>query len=207
MLEPIQGEAGVIPAELQFIKQLRVLCDQHNLLLIFDEVQTGCGRTGTLFAYEQYDVEPDIMTLGKGIGGGVPLSALLAKEACSCFAPGDQGGTYCGNPLMCAAGLAVVQSLLTDGFLEASNEVGLKLKQGLEALSSEFGLGEVRGRGFLVAIELGADIAQPLVTAAREVGLLVNAPRPHCLRLMPPLNSTTTEIDEGLAVLRRVLKP
>ncbi len=99
MLELIQGEAGVIPADVAFVKGLRELCDAHGLLLIVDEVQTGCGRTGTLFAHEQYGVEPDIMTLGKGLGGGVPLSALAAKESCCCFAPGDQGGTYCGNPL------------------------------------------------------------------------------------------------------------
>jgi len=207
MLEPIQGEAGVIPAEPEFMKGLRALCDEHKLLLIADEVQTGCGRTGSLFAYQLYGIEPDIMTLGKGIGGGVPLAALLAKRACSCFVPGDQGGTYCGNPLMCAVGFAVLQSLLAEDFLPASRNAGLELRHGLESLSSELGLGEVRGRGLLLALELGRDVAPQVVTAAREAGLLLNAPRSHCLRFMPALNSTADEITQGLSLLRDVLKP
>ena len=207
MLEPIQGEAGVIPAEPAFMKGLRALCDEHKLLLIADEVQTGCGRTGSLFAYELYGIEPDIMTLGKGIGGGVPLAALLAKRECSCFVPGDQGGTYCGNPLMCAVGFAVLQSLLAEGFLSTSRNVGLELRNGLESLSRELGLGEVRGHGLLLALELGRDVAPQVVTAAREAGLLLNAPRAHCLRFMPALNTTESEIKHGLTLLRDVLKP
>ena len=207
MLEPIQGEAGVIPAELAFMNGLRALCEKHHLLLIADEVQTGCGRTGSLFAYELYGIEPDIMTLGKGIGGGVPLSALLAKKECSCFTPGDQGGTYCGNPLMCAVGLAVLQSLLEEGFLSSTRQIGRQLMDGLQSLSSEIGLGEVRGKGLLLALELGCDMAPQVVTAARDVGLLLNAPRSHCLRFMPALNSTEEEIEQGLALLRDVLKP
>ena len=206
MLEPIQGEAGVIPADLEFIKGLRALCDTNDLLLIVDEVQTGCGRTGTLFAYEQYGIEPDIMTLGKGLGGGVPLSALLAKESCSCFAPGDQGGTYCGNPLVCAAGVAVIRSLLAEDFLKNSRLVSAQLVNGLIGLSAEFNLGEVRGRGALLALELGSEIAPLVVTRARENGLLLNAPRSHCLRFMPALNTTLAEVDEGLGLLRTILK-
>ena len=205
MLEPVQGEAGVMPADTAFMQGLRALCDEHQLLLIFDEVQTGCGRTGTLFAYEQYGVEPDIMTLGKGLGGGVPLSALLAKNACACFALGEQGGTYCGNPLMCAVGVAVLRSLLAPGFLEASRRIGAQLADGLTQLSKEFGLGEVRGRGLLLALELGHDRAAQVVTLARERGLLLNAPRAHCLRFMPALNSTEQEVDDGLVLLRSVL--
>ncbi|HZX31933.1 MAG TPA: aminotransferase class III-fold pyridoxal phosphate-dependent enzyme, partial [Rhodocyclaceae bacterium] len=205
MLEPIQGEAGVIPASRGFMAGLRTLCDAHGLLLIADEVQTGCGRTGSLFAYEQYGIEPDIMTLGKGLGGGVPLSALLAKEACSCFAPGDQGGTYCGNPLACAAGVAVIETLLADGFLAATRDAGERLAEGLRALSRELGLGEVRGQGLLLALELGREIGPEVVAQAREAGLLLNAPRPHCLRFMPALNTTEEEIEEGLGILRRVI--
>jgi acetylornithine/N-succinyldiaminopimelate aminotransferase len=205
MLEPVQGEAGVIPATEEFMQSLRGLCDQRGLLLILDEVQTGCGRTGTLFAYEQYGIEPDIMTLGKGLGGGVPLAALLAKKGCSCFAPGDQGGTYCGNPLVCAAGLAVIRSLVADDFLETSREVGQQLAEGLNALSSEFGLGEIRGKGLLLAMELGANIAAEVVMRTRDAGLLLNAPRPHCLRFMPALNTTRTEIEEGLRLLSQVI--
>ncbi|MEI7429350.1 MAG: acetylornithine transaminase [Betaproteobacteria bacterium] len=206
MLEPIQGEAGIIPATPEFLKGLRALCDSHGLLLIFDEVQTGCGRTGKLFAYEHAGIEPDIMTLGKGIGGGVPLAALLAKEKYSCFVPGDQGGTYCGNPLMCAAGLAVLSSLLADDFLATSRKTGTAFADGLRQISSEFGLGEVRGQGLLLAMELDGEYASLLVTQARDQGLLLNAPRPNCLRFMPALNTTASEIKEGFEVLRKLLR-
>lgn len=206
MLEPTQGEAGVIPASLEFVQGLRQLCDTHQLLLIADEVQTGCGRTGTLFGYQQYGIDPDIMTLGKGLGGGMALSALLAKQACSCFAAGDQGGTFCGNPLSCAAGVAVLRSLLAEGFLESSRAVCDQLVQGLTELAQEFGLGEVRGRGALLALELGRDLAPQVVELARERGLLLNAPRTHCLRFMPALNTTITEVRQGLGLLRDSLQ-
>ncbi len=205
MLEPVQGEAGVFPADPAFLRGLRALCDEHRLLLILDEVQTGCGRTGALFAYEHYGVEPDILTLGKGLGGGVPLSALLAKKAYACFEPGEQGGTYSGHALTCAAGVAVMHSLLADGFLAQVQAVGGQLAQGLRQLSAEFGLGEVRGQGLLLALELGAGLAEPVVTAARAQGLLLNAPRPHSLRFMPALNTTSDEVVQGLALLRSVL--
>lgn len=206
MLELIQGEAGVIPATGEFMRGLKSLCEQRNLLLIVDEVQTGCGRTGSLFAYEQFGIEPDIMTLGKGLGGGVPLSALLAKRACSCFDPGDQGGTYCGNPLVCAVGQAVIRSLVAEGFLEASRTIGQQLAAGLQHLSKTFALGEVRGSGLLLALELGGDFAPEIVLRAREAGLLLNAPRSHCLRFMPALNTTADEVVDGLKVLRQVIE-
>ncbi len=206
MLEPIQGEAGVIPATKEFMQGLRSLCDEQGLLLILDEVQTGCGRTGTLFAHEQLGIEPDIMTLGKGLGGGVPLSALLAKKFCSCFEMGDQGGTYCGNPLVCAAGVAVMHSLLADGFLENSRVKGEELAVGLRAISKEFGLGEVRGAGMLLALELAGNDGTQVVKLAREAGLLLNAPRPHLLRFMPALNTTSVEIAEGMEILRQVIR-
>ncbi len=206
MLEPIQGEAGVIPANTEFLQALRQLCDDHELLLIVDEVQTGCGRTGTLFAYEQHGIEPDIMTLGKGLGGGLPISALLSRQSCSCFEYGDQGGTFSGNPLATAAGVAVIRTLLSDGFLEESRHVGAQLAAGLVAMSKEFGLGEVRGKGALLALELGSNAGPEVVAAAREKGLLLNAPRSHCLRLMPALNSTRDEVDEGLGLLRQILR-
>lgn len=206
MLEPIQGEAGVIPADIAFLKELRALCDEQNLLLIVDEVQTGCGRTGTLFAYEQYGIEPDIMTLGKGLGGGVPISALLAKQSCSCFDYGDQGGTFCGTPLVTAAGVAVIRSLLAAGFLETSRLVSAQLASGLIAIAKDFNLGEVRGKGALLALELGSDAGPTIVIAARDKGLLLNAPRPNCLRFMPALNTTPDEVEEGLGLLRQILK-
>lgn len=206
MLEPIQGEAGVIPADKDFIPALRALCDAHRLLLIVDEVQTGCGRTGPLFAYELSAVRPDIMTLGKGIGGGTPLSALLASRAVSCFEPGDQGGTYCGNPLICAAGVAVMKVLVAEGFLERSQEMARLFADALRDISREFGLGEVRGAGFLLALETGGDIAPSVVERARAQGLLLNAPRPGCLRFMPALTTNPDEIDEGMGILRKVLR-
>lgn len=205
MLEPVQGEAGVYPADPAFLQGLRTLCDEHQLLLILDEVQTGCGRTGTLFAYEHYGIEPDIMTLGKGVGGGVPLSALLAKKACACFEVGEQGGTYSGHPLTCAAGVAVLHCLLAEGFMAQVRQAGEQLRLGLRQLSAEFGLGEVRGRGLLLALELGQDRAAEIVERARVRGLLLNAPRPHCLRFMPALNTTPQEVAQGLDLLRGVL--
>ncbi|SDI48282.1 acetylornithine transaminase [Propionivibrio dicarboxylicus] len=206
MLEPVQGEAGVIPATPEFLRALRDLCDAQGLLLIVDEVQTGCGRTGTLFAHTQAGIAPDIMTLGKGLGGGVPLAALLAKGAVSCFSPGDQGGTYCGNPLVCAAGSAVLKTLLGDGFLAQVRRAGERFAAGLAAISLAEGLGEVRQAGLLLALELGRASAAEVVELAREDGLLINAPRPHCLRLMPPLNSSDAEIDAGLALLQASIR-
>ena len=205
MFEPIQGEAGVIPATPSFAAELQALCRCEGMLLIVDEVQTGCGRTGSLFSYETLGIEPDIMTLGKGIGGGVPLAALLARKDVSCFDYGDQGGTYCGNPLMCAAGLAVVGALLEEGFLASVIDKGRYFRTRLSELSDALGLGEVRGEGLLLALDLGGDVAGKIVIRAREEGLLLNAPRPHLLRFMPALNSSIEEIDEGIACLRRVL--
>lgn len=206
MLEPIQGEAGVVPADGGFLRELRALCDARGLLLVLDEVQTGSGRTGRAFAHQHHGVAPDVMTLGKGLGGGVPLAALLATERVACFEPGEQGGTYCGNPLACAAGVATMEIVLDEGFLERVRGAGARLRAGLEATSRALGLGEVRGEGLLLALELGAEIAPEVVVAAREAGLLLNAPRAAVLRFMPALDSTDDEIDAGLAVLQRVLR-
>src|ERR1700741_3916486 len=196
MLEPIQGEAGVWPATDQFLQELRALTKQYGLLLIFDEIQTGVGRTGKLFHYEHAGIEPDIMTLGKGIGGGVPLAALLATEHASCFEHGDQGGTFNGNPLMCAAGLAVLEHVAAPEFLKASVDTGLFLASELQRLSARHGLGEVRGRGLLLALDLKLPIGPALVAQAFEVGLLLNSPRPDTLRFMPALNVTREEISQ-----------
>ena len=205
MLEPVQGEAGVRPATREFLQALRALCDEAGLLLILDEVQTGYGRTGTLFGYEQAGILPDILTLGKGIGGGVPLAAQLARAHCACFEPGEQGGTYGGNPLMCAVGLAVLDAVTAPGFLAQVRATGEALSNGLRALSDDLGLGEVRGRGLLWALELGGDSGAEVVRRAQSAGLLLNAPRSHCLRFMPALNTTSEQVDEGLAILRQVL--
>ncbi|MGN6116864.1 MAG: acetylornithine transaminase [Nitrobacter sp.] len=205
MLEPIQGEAGVWPATTEFLQALRALTKQHGLLLIVDEIQTGMGRTGQLFDYENAGIEPDIMTLGKGIGGGVPLGALLATDAVSCFAHGDQGGTYNGNPLMCAAGLAILDQVGRPEFLKTVTETGLFLESELQRVSARHGLGAIRGRGLLLALDLKRPIAPAIVATALEDGLLLNAPRPDALRFMPALNVSREEISEMIAMLDAIL--
>ncbi|MBR0872696.1 acetylornithine transaminase [Bradyrhizobium tropiciagri] len=194
MLEPIQGEAGVWPASDAFLQELRALTQQRGLLLIVDEIQTGIGRTGKLFGYEHAGIAPDIMTLGKGIGGGVPLAALLATEHASCFDHGDQGGTFNGNPLMCAAGLAVLDQVGQPGFLKSVADTGLFLESELQRLSARHGLGTIRGRGLLLALDLKMPIAAAVVAEAFAAGVLINAPQPDTLRFMPALSVTREEI-------------
>lgn len=209
MLEPVQGEGGVIPASPAFMQALRALTKQHNLLLIVDEVQSGMGRTGELFGYQLSGIEPDIMTLAKGIGGGVPLAALLCREEVACFVPGDQGGTYSGTPLMTAVGLAVMQELLKPGFLDAVKEKGRYLSAALLKLSDKYGLQGERGEGLLRALKLGRPIGPKLVAAALKaepIGLLLNSPRPDLLRFMPALNVTHAEIDQMISMLDALLE-
>ena len=209
MLEPVQGEGGVIPATPAFMRELRKFTKENNILLIADEVQAGCGRTGALFAYQNYGIEPDIMTLGKGIGGGVPLAALLATDAVACFVPGDQGGTYNGNPLMTAVGISVIEQLLASGFLDSVKAKGELLKSELLKLCTEFNLEGERGEGLLRALMLGKDIGPKLVELARDrspEGLLINSPRPNLLRFMPALNVSDDEIRQMCNMLRELLK-
>ncbi|OZI16725.1 MULTISPECIES: acetylornithine transaminase [Bordetella] len=208
MLEPVQGESGVVPATPEFMKGLRQLADEHQLLLIVDEVQTGMGRTGKLFAYQHFDVVPDIMTLAKGIGGGVPLAALLAREEVCVFAHGDQGGTYNGNPLMAAVGVAVFDTLASPGFMDTMRARSQQLSEGLLALSSKRGLRGERGMGLLRALILDRDDGPAIVDAARNLapqGLLLNAPRGNLLRFMPALNVTEAEIETMLSQLDGVI--
>jgi acetylornithine/N-succinyldiaminopimelate aminotransferase len=205
MLEPIQGEAGVWPATDEFLRDLRTLTKEHGLLLILDEIQTGIGRTGKLFHYQHAGIEPDIMTLGKGIGGGVPLAALLATEAASCFEHGDQGGTFNGNPLMCAVGLAVLSEVGASDFLKSVTDTGLFLAGELQRISARHGLGEIRGRGLLLALDLKRPIAASIVAQAMEAGVLLNAPQADALRFMPALNVTRDEISEMIDGLDGIL--
>jgi acetylornithine/N-succinyldiaminopimelate aminotransferase len=205
MLEPVQGEAGVWPATNDFMRELRALTKEHGLLLIVDEIQTGMGRCGRLFHYEQAGIEPDIMTLGKGIGGGVPLGALLATNAAACFAHGDQGGTFNGNPLMCAAGLAVLHEVAKPEFLKAVTETGLFLASELQRVSARHGLGGVRGEGLLLALDLKRPTGADIVAAALNDGLLLNSPRPDSLRFMPALNVSRTEVSEMIEQLDAIL--
>lgn len=206
MFEPIQGESGVVPFTPEFMHAVRKLTQERGLLLILDEIQTGIGRTGKMFCWQHTGVQPDIMTLAKGIGGGVPLGALVAKESFSVFEAGDQGGTYNGNPLMTAVGLAVVNEVSRPAFLEQVAGNGNHLMGELRELSKALGLGEVRGQGLLVALELGKPIGSAVVDKALERQLLINSPRPSSLRFMPALNVTREEIDMMLATLKSILK-
>jgi acetylornithine/N-succinyldiaminopimelate aminotransferase len=205
MLEPIQGEAGVYPAGDEFLRGLRALTQDEGLLLILDEIQTGVGRTGRLFAFEHAGIAPDILTLGKGLGGGVPLAALVAAEHVCCFEYGDQGGTFNGSPLMTAIGSAVLETVRRPEFLAAVTANGDYLAQRLRELSSALGHGEVRGRGLLLALALRGQDAGAVSRRAMERGLLINAPRPDTLRFMPALNVTREEIDRMLALLEAAL--
>jgi len=209
MLEPIQGEGGVIPADHQFMKDLRQWTRENQILLIVDEVQAGCGRSGKLFAHQLYGIESDIMTLGKGIGGGVPLAALLARNDVACFEAGDQGGTYNGNPLMTAVGISVIEQLLAPGFLAEVEAKGQYLRSLLLDLSQELGLEGERGEGLLRALKLGRDIGPEIVERARQlepVGLLLNSPRPNLLRFMPALNISREELALMVKMLKQVIQ-
>jgi acetylornithine/N-succinyldiaminopimelate aminotransferase len=210
MLEPVQGEGGVNLAAPAFMRALRALTRDRGLLLIADEIQTGIGRLGTLYGCQSFPdetgtVRPDIMTLGKGLGGGVPIAALVARAEVSVFDHGDQGGTFNGNPLMCAVGLAVLSAVARPAFLAHVQAMGRYLSERLTALSAELGLGPERGMGLLRALELGSDTAAHVVAAAREAGLLLNAPRPAVLRFMPSLIVSRSEIDQMIDGLRRAI--
>ena len=207
MLEPIQGEAGVYPAGDGFLRGLRAVTAEADLLLILDEIQTGIGRTGRFLAFEHAGIAPDILTLGKGLGGGVPLAALVAAESACCFEYGDQGGTFNGSPLMTAIGNAVVETVSSPAFLADVTAKGEYLAQHLRELSTRLGHGEVRGRGLLLALELKGADAGKVARSAMDRGLLLNAPRPDTLRFMPALNVTRGEIDEMLIRLESVLQP
>ena len=204
MVEPIQGEAGVFVATDEYLKGLRNLTRGKGILLILDEIQTGMGRTGKLFGYQHSGVEPDIMTLAKGIGGGVPLGALVAHESVCCFEPGDQGGTFNGNSLMMAVGIAVFGEMTNPGFLEKVTETGAYLRGRLEELSKQHGLGEVRGKGLLLAMDLIKENGPQIVEESLNRGLLINSPRKNTLRFMPALIVTREEIDRMIDILKKV---
>ncbi|RON42826.1 aspartate aminotransferase family protein [Pseudomonas frederiksbergensis] len=203
MLEPIQSEAGVIPADEHYLKGVERLCRELGILLILDEVQTGIGRCGNLLAEQSYGVRADIVVLGKGLGGGVPLAALLARGKACCFDIGEMTGTHHGNALMTAAGLAVLGSVQDSGFLEHVRQTGQHLREGLRRLSHRYGHGELRGQGLLWGLSLSDDSADAVVKAALSEGLLLNAPQPDCLRFTPALTVSQANIDEMLLRLAR----
>jgi acetylornithine/N-succinyldiaminopimelate aminotransferase len=206
MLEPIQGEGGVIIPDAGYLSDVRSLCDRHGILLILDEVQTGMGRTGSLFAYEHFGINPDIMTLAKGLGGGVPIGAMLATEKVSAaFQPATHGSTFGGNPLVCAAAVATVEVILEDGFvLDQCRRMGAYLIKRLKDFQEEFPsrIAEIRGMGLLVGMELIRDGA-PIVRACMENGVLINCTAGNVLRFMPPLIVTEKDIDHLADVLEQ----
>lgn len=201
MLEPIQGESGVWAAGNTFLQGLRALTREQGLLLILDEVQTGIGRTGRMFAFEHAGITPDILTLAKGLGAGVPISALVAAQEVCCFDYGDQGGTFCGNALMAAVGCAVVEEVARPAFLARVREAGERLTAALDTLSAKHGCGKVRGQGLLLALDFGRPVSKAVVDAAFRRGLLINGPRPDSLRFMPSLTVSDAEIAEMITRL------
>lgn len=207
MLEPVQAEGGVnIPSE-GYLPNVRDFCDENELLLIFDEVQTGIGRLGTLFGYQSFGVEPDIMTLAKGLGGGVPIGAFMATDEAMAFQPGDHGSTFGGNALTCAAAYASTKYILDNDVVDNAATVGAYLGQGLNDLMSRYDfITEVRGMGCLWAMLFDSDITPAVVGACNDAGILLNPLRPNAVRLMPPLTVTKEEIDEALERLETGIK-
>ena len=206
MLEPIQGEGGVNIPDDDYLKAVRAWCDEKGILLILDEIQTGIGRTGTLFAYEQYGVEPDVMTLAKGLASGIPIGAILAKDSASVFAPGEHGSTFGGNPVACAAAYATLEFIIDNDVAGNAKRMGQYLIAGLKRLKDKFKfITDVRGRGLLVALEFDSDIAQSVLMACLDRGLLVNRLKPNALRFIPPLIIGEAEVDEALSILDKAL--
>ena len=208
LIEPVQGEGGVKIPDPDYLRDIRELCDRHGILLILDEVQTGIGRTGRLFAYEHFGIEPDIVTLAKGLGGGVPIGAMLATDKiASGFQPGTHASTFGGNPLVCAAAVVTMEVLIEDGFvLDQCRRMGKYLKKRLEEMKKEFPsiIAEVRGMGLLIGMELTRDGA-PIVKACMDRGLLINCTAGNILRFMPPLIVTEIEIDHLIDILEQTI--
>jgi acetylornithine/N-succinyldiaminopimelate aminotransferase len=202
MLEPIMGETGVIPPPDGYLEGVRAWCDEHDLLLILDEIQTGLGRTGRWFAHQHHGVTPDVMTLAKALGGGVPIGACLAGPRADVFEPGDHGSTFGGNPLACAAALTVLRVIDEEGLVEHSMEMGELLASELRGLP---GVREVRGRGLMRAAVLAEPGARALQDRCLEEGVIVNATDDHTIRLVPPLVITAEQIDRAVAGMRRAL--
>ncbi len=206
MLEPIQAEGGVnIPSE-DYLKRVREWCDQKGILLILDEIQTGIGRLGSLFGYQLYGIEPDIITLAKGLASGVPIGAFLAKKKADVFKVGEHGTTFGGNPLACAVAFAVMKYIIEYDVAGNAQRMGTYLGSRLAELKGKFGfVVEVRGRGLLWAIEFKKDMAETVMLGCVEKGLLVNKLKPNAVRLIPPLIITKKDVDEATSMLQEVL--
>lgn len=204
LLEPIQGEGGVILPDQNYLKDVRELCNRYNILLILDEVQTGMGRTGKLFSHEHFGITPDIMTIAKGLGGGVPIGAMLATDrVASAFQPGSHASTFGGNPLVCAAAVATLETLLEDGFiLDQCNRMSTYLMKKLYDLKDKFPslVTEIRGKGLLIGMELTKE-GDPIVKACLEKGMLINCTAGNVLRFIPPLIVNQKDINQLIATL------
>ena len=199
MLEPVMGEIGVIPAQAGYLESVRTWCDANNLLLILDEVQTGLGRTGRWFAHQHHGITPDVMTLAKGLGGGVPIGACLAAPRADVFEPGDHGSTFGGNPLACAAALAVLSVIERDGLVGHAAEMGEVLRGVLLGLGAK----EVRGLGLMQAVEFAEPRAKAFQQVCLESGLIVNAVDDNSIRLVPPLIISAAQIDQAQSTLQK----
>lgn len=208
MLEPIQGESGIHPATEEYLQQVRELCDEHGILLIFDEVQSGVGRTGKFFAHEWSGIQPDIITLAKGLANGVPIGAVLANDKVSAsFVPGTHGSTFGGNFLSSAAALATVEVLLEEELMQNALAQGKYFAEQLQKWATEHDLAsEVRGRGLMLSVELEVPIARELMLAALDQGLIFNAVGENILRFLPPLNISSSDIDEAIDKLESARK-
>jgi len=206
MLEPVQGEGGVNVPNDGFLAGVRAWCDEKGILLILDEVQTGIGRIGSLFGYQEYGVEPDIMSLAKGLGSGIPIGAFLAREHAAVFSPGEHGSTFGGNPVTCATAFATLKYIIENDVPANAKKMGQYLFEGLKKIQAKYGfITEVRGRGLLVAIEFDREIARDMMMACLDRGLLANLLKANALRFIPPLIIGNSEIDEALGILDEAL--
>jgi acetylornithine/N-succinyldiaminopimelate aminotransferase len=207
MLEPVQGEGGVNVPSPDYLKEVRRWCDEKGIVLILDEIQTGIGRTGTLFAHESFGVEPDIMSLAKGLGGGLPIGAIMAKDKFSVFTYGEHGSTFGGNPVTCAAAFATIKFILENDVPRNAFDMGEHLTRQLKKLAAKRPgiITEIRGKGLLLAVQFSGEIAKKLARECLENGLLVNDVKPNALRLMPALTVTNSEIDEAVDILEKSL--
>ncbi|MHB1417501.1 MAG: acetylornithine transaminase [Chloroflexota bacterium] len=206
LLEVVQGESGVHPASSEYLRAVRQWCDEQNMLLIFDEVQTGMGRTGKFLAYEHYGIEPDIITMAKGLAGGVPIGAVLAKQSASVFELSDHGSTFGGNPLACAAGVATMRTLFEQGLIARAATVGTYLLGKLEEMAGKFpSIAEVRGLGLMAAFDLKEEQAAQVVNGALQRGVILNNTGPRTVRMVPPLILSEPDVDEAIAAISETL--